>query len=375
MRLPLAVIESTARQVSSQLNCAVDAEQEHRWLGHRVLLIDGSSFSMPDEPQLQAHFGQPSGQKPGCGFPVAHLLMLFNARTGLAVDAITAPLHTHEASLAADVHRGLSAGDLVVGDDSFGSYALFAVLNQQGAFGLFPLHHKRIADFTPHRDFASPKEPQKNLPRSRWIKSLGTDDQLVEWLKPQEKPKWMNARQWKQVPDSLVIREIRRTVQRPGFRPITLSIATTLLDPIAYPANELMALRIRRWDVETDLRHLKTTMGMDVLHCKTVDGVKKELWIFLLIYNLIRRIMLAAAKRQQVPVSRISFASAMHWLQHAEPGQSVPVLAVVPHRPNRIEPRVIKRRLKEYDLMNEPRSKLRENLRAKIGEISQAQPT
>jgi hypothetical protein len=127
--------------------------------------------------------------------------------------------------------------------------------------------------------------------------------------------------------------------------------------------------------VETDLRHLKTTMGMDVLHCKTVDGVKKELWIFLLIYNLIRRVMLVAAKRQQVPVSRISFASAMHWLQHAAPGQDLPVLALVPHRPNRIEPRVLKRRLKEYQLMKEPRSKPREKLKAKIGEISQTQPT
>jgi hypothetical protein len=161
MRLPLAVIESTARQACRALNEAVDAEAAHRWHGHRVLLIDATGFSMPDEPQLQAHFGQPGCQKPGCGFPVAHLLLLFNARTGLAVDALTAPLRTHEASLAADVHRGLSAGDLVVGDDSFGSYALFAVLNQQKAFGLFPLHHQRIRDFTPHRDFTSPGARKK----------------------------------------------------------------------------------------------------------------------------------------------------------------------------------------------------------------------
>jgi len=377
MRLPLAVIESTARQVSRELGEAVDAKAEHCWRGHRVLLIDATGFSMPDEPELQAHFGQPGCQKPGCGFPVAHLLLLFNARTGLAVDALTAPLRTHEASLAADIHRGLSAGDLVVGDDSFGSYALFAVLNQQKAFGLFPLHHQRIRDFTPHRDFTSPgaRDKKKNVPRSRWIKSLGTDDQLVEWLKPHEKPKWMSAQQWKQIPKSLVIREIRRKICRPGFRPITLTIATTLLNPTDYPADELIALRIRRWDVETDLRHLKTTMGMDVLHCKTVDGVKKELWIFLLIYNLIRRVMLAAAKRQKIPVSRISFASAMHWLQHGNFDRNIPVLAVVSYRPNRIEPRVLKRRQKDYDHMTQPRSKLREKLRAEIGEISLAQPT
>jgi hypothetical protein len=375
MRLPLAVIESTARQVSSQLQALLDDQPKHRWHGHRVLLIDASSFSMPDEPELQAHFGQPGRQKAGCGFPVAHWLMLFNARTGLAVDTLTAPLRTHEASQAAKMHERLSPGDLVVGDDSFGTYALFATFSARGAFGLFPLHHRRITGFTPGRSFTPPAQPRKQMPRSRWIKSLGKDDQQVEWFKPGQKPKWMSAQQWQQIPESIIVRELRRTIPRPGFRPVTLTVATTLLDPVAYPADELMALRIRRWDVETDLRHLKTTMGMDVLRCKTVDGVKKELWIFLLIYNLIRVVMIAAAERQQVPISRISFASALQWLRYARVGDALPALAVTPHRPNRMEPRVIKRRAKEYDLMTRPRSQLREKLKAQIGEQTQEKPT
>jgi DDE family transposase len=370
MRMPLQVIETIAREVGGQLSAAVDDQEAYRWRSHRVLLMDATSFSMPDEPELQAHFGQPGQQKPGCGFPVAHVLMLFNARTGMAVDALTAPLRTHEASLASTMHDRLSKGDLVVGDDSFGTYALLASLNQRGARGLFPLHHKRIADFTPGRAFT--EDSEKQMPRSRWIKSLGKDDQLVEWFKPEQKPKWMSLEAWKQVPESMLVRELRRTTTRPGFRPTTLTVATTLLDPVAYPADDVMALRIRRWDVETDLLYLKTIMGMDVLRCKTVDGVKKELWIFLLIYNLVRRVMIAAAQRQQVPVSRISFSSALHWLRHARVGDTLPNLKLVPYRPNRMEPRVIKRRPKQYDIMTKPRDELKKKLRQEIGESAEA---
>lgn len=375
MRLPLAVIQTLAREVYRKISDPFDRDDQHRWLGHRVLLIDATSFSMPDTPQLQAHFGQPGGQKKGCGFPVAHVLMLFNARTGLAVDAITAPLRTHEMSLASGTHQHMAQGDLVVGDDSFGSYPHLALLAGRGMFGLFPAHHVRIVDFTPGRPCIEPRKvakakDAKGLPRSRWVKSLGENDQLVEWFKPAARPKWMTAAQWKQLPETLMVREVRQTIQRPGFRPVTLTIVTTLLDPVKYPAEELFTLRLRRWDVETDIRNLKTTMGMEVLHCQTVEGVQKELWMFLLIYNLVRAVTVAAAKRQKVAVSRISFASALHWMRCAQAGDVLPRLAVVPYRPNRMEPRVIKRRPKEYDLMVRPRQQMRDELRAAIGVLS-----
>jgi len=372
MRLPLAVLQTLAREVYQKLSGPIDDEDQHRWFGHRVLLMDSTSFTMQDTPELQAYFGQPGQQKKGCGFPVAHSLLLFNARTGLAVDAITAPLRTHEMSLASGTHEHMAEGDLVVGDDSFGSYAHLALLAGRGMHGLFPAHHIRIVDFTPNRPCIEPKKvakakDAKGLPRSRWVKSLGETDQIVEWFKPPNKPKWMTAAQWKQLPDTLMVREVRRTIQRPGFRPVTLTIVTTLLDPKKYPAAELFTLRLRRWDVETDIRHLKTTMGMEILHCETVEGVQKELWMFLLIYNLVRAVMVSAAKRQKVAVSRISFASALHWMRCAREGESLPRLAIVPYRPNRMEPRVIKRRPKPYDLMTRPRKKMREKLRATIG--------
>jgi hypothetical protein len=367
MRLPVGVIQTLARQSYQKISDLIDDEDQHRWHGHRVLLIDATSFSMPDTGALQDYFGQPGQQKKGCGFPVAHLLMLFNARTGLAVDAITGPLRTHEMSLASGTHQHMAPGDLVLGDDSFGSYAHFALLQERGLHGLFPAHHIRIVDFTPDRPCIEPSKvakaiDAKGLPRSRWVKSLGENDQIVEWFKPAQRPNWMSLEQWKKLPDTLELREARRTLTRPGFRPVVLTIATTLLDPRKYPAAELFPLRVRRWDVETDIRHLKTTMGMEVLHCKTVDGVHKEMWMFLLIYNLVRAVMLAAAKRQKVDVSRISFASALNWMRCAKDQESLPRLALVPHRPNRMEPRVIKRRAKPYDIMIRPRKTMREEL-------------
>jgi hypothetical protein len=142
-----------------------------------------------------------------------------------------------------------------------------------------------------------------------------------------------------------------------------VTIVTTLLDPIKYPAEALIQLRLRRWDVETNIRHLKITMGMDVLHCKTEIGVRKELAVFCLVYNLVRVVMLQAALRQRVTVDRISFADTLKWMRHARPGDSLPKLMINSRRPHRIEPRCRKRRPKQYDLMNKPRNMLRNTLK------------
>jgi hypothetical protein len=365
MRLPLEVIRQLARDTYGKFSAAVDTQAAYRFHGHRVLLIDGSHFSMPDTPELQARFGQPGMQKPGCGFPIAHWLVLFNARTGLAIDALTAPLRTHEASEVGQIQGRMQPQDLVVGDDSFGTYAHLCLLRRRGLHGLFPAHHQRIVDFTPHRPCIEPGKSKdgKGLPRSRWIKRLGHNDQLVEWFKPQRRPEWMTPQEWRSLPRSIVVREVRRTIHRFRRRPITLTIVTTLLDPKAYPAKELFQLRLRRWDVETNFRHLKTTMKMEVLHCQTVEGVLKEMWIFLLVYNLVRMVMLQAAKRQGVSVDRISFADALGWMRHAQAGDELPRLVIVPYRPDRIEPRVVKRRRDRYPRMNQPRWKLRERMR------------
>jgi hypothetical protein len=365
-RLPLAVCQA-------MLTRACDAamprthERDHLWHGHRTFHVDGSTFSMPDTPDLQRAFGQPGAQKIGCGFPVAHLLVLFNASTGLLIDAFASPLRTGDVAQAKEYLAHLDEGDILIGDDSFSGWAHMALLLQANLHGLFPNHHCRIVDFAPGRPHTrvSGKHVVAGRPRARWIKSLGRDDQLVEWLKPVNCPAWMSRQQYDALPGSILVREIQRTVRRPDGRRIIVTIVTTLLDPLRYPADELIELRLRRWDVETNLRHLKITLGLDVLHCKSEIGVRKELAVFCLVYNLVRVLMLEAAQRQQVPVSRISFADTLKWMRHARPGDRLRDLVVNPARPNRLEPRCRKRRPKQYDLMNKPRDMLRKALKTR----------
>jgi len=368
-RLPLAVYQSMLTRV-------VDAalprtrEPQHRWRGHRVFHVDGTTFSMPDTPELQRAFGQPAGQRAGCGFPAAHLLVLFSASTGLLLDAAAGPLYTGDLGVAAELHPHLDAGDVLVGDDSFGTYAHIALLLQGGVHGLFPVHHSRIVDFTPDRPHCPEgKRSVAGMPRSRWIRSLGHDDQLLEWFKPKQRPAWMTAAAFAALPASITVRELRRTRTGPAGNPVTLTMVTTLLDPHDYPADghgSILDLRMRRWDVETNIRHLKSTMRLDVLRCKTEAGVRKELCVFGIVYNLVRVTMLEAARRQEVPVARVSFADTLRWLRHARPGDAMPELIVNPHRPGRAEPRVVKRRAKPHDLMNKPRHELRQRLKTQV---------
>jgi hypothetical protein len=366
-RVPLAVYQSLLTDV---IDAALPATREdrHLWLGrHRTFHVDGSTFSMPDTPELRAAFGTPAGQAQGCGFPVAHLLVLFSAATGLLLDAAASPLRTGDLPGAADLHPLLDPGDVLVGDDTFGTYAHLALLLQAKLHGVFPVHHKRIVDFTPGRPHCPEgKKAVAGMPRSRWVKRLGKDDQLVEWFKPKTPPRWMSRAAYAALPDSITVRELRRTASRPGGAgEVTLTMVTTLgvSDPRGYPPKELLGLRLRRWDVETNIGHLKTTMKMDVLRCRSEEGVRKELAVFCLVYNLVRLVMLEAARRQEVAVARISFADALHWVRHARPGAAMPDLIVNPHRPDRAEPRCKKRRAKEYDLMNKPRDELRKRLK------------
>lgn len=366
-RLPLAAYQALLTRVCE---AALPATRRagHLWLGrHRVFHLDGSSFSMPDTPALREAFGVPSGPAPGCAFPVAHLLVLFSASTGLLLDAWAGPLRTGDAAQTPEAHAHLAPGDVVVGDDAFGSYAHLASLSAAGLHGLFPAHHLRIVDFTPGRPHtADGKGAVAGLPRSRWVRSLGVDDQLVEYFKPKGRSRWMTREQWDALPASVLVRELRRTAEMPGGGRVTLTMATTLTDPDAYPAAALLGLRLRRWDVETNLAHLKTTMKMDVLRCRSEAGVRKELAVFCLVYNLVRVTMLEAARRQEVPVARVSFADALRWLRHARPGQPMPRLMLVPHRPGRAEPRCRKRRPKQFPVMKKPRDALRERLKNRV---------
>jgi hypothetical protein len=367
-RLPLAFFRRLQRAVTGTCRHDDTPDPAGRWHGHRLVLIDGSSFSMPDTPELQEAFGQPGGQASGCGFPTAHLLVLFDAPTGFLRHALPAPLRTHDLSQAAAMHRALEPGDLLLGDRAFCSYAHLALLRQRKLHGLFRAHQKLLIDFRPHRRHVHPRRAGKEpagLPRSRWLRRLGKHDQLVEYFKPKDRPEWMTAQEYVCLPESLVVREVRFRVRELGRRVRQVTVVTTLLDPRRYSARALAKVYAKRWQVETDLKHLKETLGMDVLRCQSVPGVVKELLMFVVVYNLVRRVMREAGRRQRVSPDRISFVDALRWLRHARAGDELPQLRVNPERPGRVEPRVRKRRPKQYDLMTKPRDQLRKALLGK----------
>ena len=338
------------------------------WHGHRTWPLDGSSFSMADLPELQDAFGQPGAQMKGCGFPVAHFLALFHAKAGFLQRIIPAPLRTHDMANAAELHPEMQVGDILIADRAFASFAHLALLSRQKRHGLFRCHQRQIVNFRPGRKHrTSPHDPQ-GMPTSRWIQRLGRHDQIVEYIKPDIKPAWMSQVEFDALPDAVVVRELRFKIKTPGCRTKTVTLVTTLLDPQRYSARDIAELYRQRWSIETNLRHLKTTMKMEVLRCRTVEGVLKELAMFALAYNLVRLVRREAAKRQDVPVERISFVDALRWLRTAQPGTPLPKLVVNPDRPGRVEPRVLKRRPKPYDLMTKPRKKLRKAiLNAKLG--------
>lgn len=361
-RLPLKVIQLLVHRVCQQLGRTCDASS--RWLGHRVWRVDGSSASMPDTPELQGYFGQPGGQEPGCGFPVASTISLMHAGTGLLLKLLVRPLRTHEMSGIVRFHDQLKADDVLVADRGFCSYAHLALILQSFMHGVFRIHHRITVSFRENRPSQSqlPPSQRRGQPTSRYIRKLGHHDQLVEYLKPKEPPSWMSQEQYDALPDSIIVRELRYQIIRRGFRTRWIPLVTTLTDPAKYPAREVPQLYGDRWQIEVDFRHMKTTMGMEVLHCKTVDGVMKELWIYMLVYNLVRLVVLDAAREQAVEPNRVSFIDAMRWLCCMQPGQMLIVLIVNPERTNRVEPRVIKRRMKQYTLMNKPRRQLRQEI-------------
>ena len=354
-RLPLAGLWALIRLLAAQLREEFAGAQP-LWHGHRTFYLDGSGISMPDTPELQAAFGQPGNQRPGCGFPVAHLLLGFDAATGMVLEAIAGPLRTHDLADVQWIHRHLAREDLLIGDRAFGSWTHLALLISKGIHGLFPIHQRRLA--RAHKPRGSRRRQRSHRHRA----PLPPLDHLEVWPKPLLKPAWISAEEYAALPPSIPVRVIRRTVRRPGGGVMQITVVTTLLDGEQYPPQEVMELGRGRWCAELNIRHLKTTMGLEVLKCKTVAGVLKELAVFLLVYNLVCAVMLKAAAQQHVPLARISFADALAWMRCTPANAALWRLLVNPMRPDRIEPRAVKRRPKEYDRLNRPRWEMRKAL-------------
>lgn len=361
-RLPIDVLGMVLWRVSREARQR--AGDLDLWRGHRVMFIDGSGVSMPDTPALQNTFGQPGRVRAGCGFPVMHTLWLFDAATGLIVDFVAGRWNTHDLADAHRMHPMMEDGDVLVGDRAFCSYAHIALLLQENLHAVVRMHQRMIVDFTPGRTPRKrrPKRSRKGVTRSRQLACFSKHDQLVEWAKPKDRPSWLTPQEYDRLPGAIVVRELRYTVTRPGFRTTTVTLATTLTDPRKVPVQDLEELYAARWQIEINLRHLKQTMGMDVLRCKTPDGVKKELLAYAIVYNLVRRSMLDEAQRRGVPPDRISFIDALDVLRHMQVDAASRHVIINPNRPGRDEPRVIKRRKDRYTVMTRPRETLRQEL-------------
>ena len=357
-RLPLAVYNWLVERTAAAVRTASDSA---RWLGHRIWVVDGSGFSMPDEPERQRHFGQPGCQRKGCGFPVAKWLALFDVATGMLLRSTTAPLRTHDMSQVGPICDGLEPGDVVLGDRGFCSYAHLAMLLRRGLHAVFRVHQQQIVDFTPGRPTARRKGPYprpQGLPSSRWVLAHGAMDQIVVWFKPRSNPKWLSADVFEMLPSEITVRELRYRVETPGYRVREITLVTTLRDAVAYPAAELAELYYKRWRVELNFRHIKISMKMDVLRCATVEGILKELAIFSLVYNLVRSVMLESARMRGIDPDRVGLIDTVRWLIGLEGTTKPEVLVINPSRRGRVEPRVVKRRPKQYMRLTKPRSEL-----------------
>jgi hypothetical protein len=322
------------------------------WLGRRVLDVDGSTLTLADTKANQAEYPQQKSQTPGCGFPIVRIVVVFSLAVGTVLEAAIGKYQgkqTGENSLFRTLHDVLEPGDVVLADRYFSGWFDLVLLEERGIDVVVRKHQLRATDF-------------------RTGKRLGRDDHLVCWTKP-PRPSWMTPEQYAALPNSLTLREVRVRVRQKGFRTKEVIVVTTLLNPDRYPAEAIATLFRQRWQAELHLRSLKAVMQMDHLRCQTPEGVRKEFYMHLTAYNLIRQAMALAALRAGVAPWTISFKGTMQILNkllpllHSEVSTTAWRLAlldaiaehVVGNRPDRVEPRVVKRRPKSYKLMRKPR--------------------
>ncbi|MBH8563490.1 IS4 family transposase [Nostoc sp. CENA67] len=244
---------------------------------------------MPDTQENQKEYPQPSTQKEGCGFPIAKIGVIFSLVTGAAVALCIDVLNTHDIKLARKLYSFLKPNDVLLGDRAFCAYADMVAIKKNDCDAVFRKHQARTTTM-------------------RKGKIFGDSDKLVTWNKPQRCPKGLNKDEFDTLPDSITVREIYYYIEIPGFRTSRISLITTLLDQEIYPRLKIVWLYYQRWQIELDLKHLKTTLGMDVLRCKTPSMVRKEIHVYLLAYNLLRSLMWTAGTTYNTPPNRLSRA-------------------------------------------------------------------
>jgi len=262
-------------------------------------------------------------------------------------------MRDHELSIVQRLHHLLRPGDVLVADRLYCTYGHVAQLLSENVQSVTRMNASRTVDFRSHRRCA--KHTHWKGPQSEWIRRLDKYDQIVDWIKPDAAPPWLPEQLWNQLPKRLRVRELRYTIKRRGYRSRKVTLVTTLLDPDRYPKRAVAELYGLRWQVETNLNHLKTTMRMNVLRCQTVDGIHRELAVFGIVYNAVRLLMIHAGQIQGVPPDRISFVDVLRWLELGCPGGGLPTFIINPRRSRSAAPRVVRRRHKGHTYMTRAR--------------------
>jgi hypothetical protein len=350
-RLPVNVFRQLLWEIGQRVSR--EARGVGLWHGHRVVSVDGSTVSMSDTSELQALFRW-APENRGLELPVSKFVALFDLITGALLDLAPASMREHELLIVQRLHHLLRPHDVVVADRLYCAYGYLAQLFSVQLHSVIrvPVGSRRV-DFRPHRRHAAHRHWKG--PQSIWVRRLGKHDQIVEWIKPAEAPSWLPLSVWERLPQRLRVRELRYRLTPRGRRPREVTLVTTLLDPKRYPKRAVAELYGLRWQVETNLRHLKTTMKMDVLRCQTADGIFRELAVFGIVYNTVRLVMIHAAKAQGVPPDRISFVDVFRWLELGCPGRELPRFIANPKRCRSPAPRVVRRRHKNHTYMTRPR--------------------
>jgi hypothetical protein len=356
-RLPLPWLEELFEALCAKLSAGVAAHQ--LWCGRRVMLVDGTTVSMPDTAANQELWPQQKGQKPGCGFPLMRLVGLFCLCSGGLMKTARGTMYQAEGRLVRALWSLFKQGDVALADRGFCSFAMIARLLANGVDSVMRLHQRR----------------RLGTKEGEW---LGEGDRLITWKRPPRSQAGLEGKSedYDTLAPELKLRVIQWRIEVPGFRTQEVILVTTLLDPEVYPAKALQDLYLRRWGVELYLREIKVLLGMDVLRCKSPAMIEREVLLHQIAYNLVRCVMQEAAQKHSAKLERLSFkgtldtmrawAPAIHAARHqpnASEERYSAMLAIIaedllPYRPHRSEPRAKKRRPKNYHLLTKPRRQM-----------------
>lgn len=354
-RLAMSYLQNRFEQTIAV--CQSLTDRLDQWHGHTVCVVDGTSAQMPDTPPNQRVFPQNSQQKPGCGFPIAKLCGIFDLASGTMMRYDVTHNNEHESVQLGRMDDVFAPDSVMLSDRGFSSFACVA-----------QMYLKRVWCVVRKHQCLS-----KSL---RVIERLGRNDHLCEWKKPVSQTAHIDKKTWESLPDLLTVRRIRVHVDNPGKRTKNIEIITTLIDHMQYPADAFAELYLRRWRVELFFDDIKTSMGMDMLRCKTPEMVTREILVYMTAYNLIRLMMCTAGLQNGVCIDRISFTGTRDIIEIWQPrfacvtsNKQIELWEAmlryiahdtVPHRPGRREPRARKRRPKPYQLLTEDRHTFQE---------------